>query len=467
MRRTENWLKVLLPAAAILLCASAFLLVGRGSRETRTADQLRRMTGSPARMVWARQMEQGSGDVFVRGERFHLMGFDTEDRRGERIILPVIGNYNKPMFTAQGDRIVFSDLVAERIYAVNWDGGGLQELSAGRAVEVWTDPQTGIEWVYRIPVNRGIDEAVATAPLTRFQLNNPGVQEAVLEGVRVNPDNLQLSQDGAFMSGQFPWPDAGVLDVNEKHIRPLGKGCWTSFAPDNSYLLWIFDGAHRNLMFHTLDNSRKWSVNISEASGVDGHEVYHPRWSNHERFLCITGPYRIGIRSGGGEVSIYAGRFNGNLSAVEEWCRVTRFRYADFYPDLWICPGANRYDLKSGADLGVAEQIQKGRIVAVGRLVEMTPVPSLEDIAPYTRTLVVYRYEVEQILSGTFEQSILLAAHWGIVDGRETILSRRRIGESYRLELEPYSSRRELEGERLVMELSDMRPPLFYDVEGK
>ena len=42
-----------------------------------------------------------------------------------------------------------------------------------------------------------------------------------------------------------------------------------------------------------------------------------------------------------------------------------------------------------------------------------------------------------------------------------------RIGDVIELELEPYANRGELEGERLVMELSDMHYPLFYDVSGK
>lgn len=463
--KTLNCLKILLPAVVGLLLVSSFLCAGLSGREIRAAHQLLRLTGAPARMVWCRQVKDDADDVFGRENYFQLMGLDTGDRLGERVIIRETGSYHKPMITPQGDRIVFTDLPAQKIYMVNWNGTGRQELAPGLAVEVWMDPQTGIEWVYRLPDKKAVDSSSAMH-LTRFQLDNPLVQETVLDNTSLSSDNLQLSEDGAFMSGLFPWPQAGVIDIEKKQVLKLGEGCWTSLAPDNSYILWIFDGPHRNLLFHTVDNQRKWSVNISEAPGIDGHEVYHPRWSNQSRFMCMTGPYRIGITGGGGEVSIYAGRFNEKLTAVEAWVKLTGSSFADFYPDFWIKPGGgiyNRLD-PSGAGASETNAVPAENLVVTGRLVEMTPVPSLEDIAPYTRTLVVYRYKVEQVLSGTFEPSTLLVAHWGIVDSRETSLDR-RIGERYRLNLKPYAACSELEGERLVMELSDMRHPLFYDTE--
>jgi hypothetical protein len=465
MRGTADCLKIALPVTVGLLLAFAFLWPD--GREARVTDQLRKLTGSPARMVWSRQVKEDADDVFVRGNHFQLMGFDTEDRQGERVIIRETGNFHKPMITAQGDRVVFTDLPAKKIYAVNWNGTGRQELASGLAVEVWMDPQTGIEWVYRLQDTRAVDTS-ASMHLTRFQLDNPPVQETVLDNTPLSSDNLQLSRDGAFMSGQFPWPTCGVIDMARKQTIELGKGCWTSLSPDNSYLMWIFDGPHRNLIFHTADGKRKWTVNINGAPGIKGHEVYHPRWSNQARFMCMTGPYAVGIPGGGSQVNIYAGRFNETTTAVEEWVQLTSSSQADFYPDLWVKPGAGRYnrlDLSSAGE-PAADSLPAEKLVVTGRLAEMTPVPDLEDIAPYTRTLVVYRYVVEQVISGKFEPSGLLVAHWGIVDSRETAPPR-RIGESYRLELEPYSGRSELEGERLVMELSDMRYPLFYDVEGK
>ncbi len=30
------------------------------------------------------------------------------------------------------------------------------------------------------------------------------------------------------------------------------------------------------------------------SSGVDGFEVYHPRWVTDSRFMTMTGPYKAG-----------------------------------------------------------------------------------------------------------------------------------------------------------------------------
>ena len=43
-----------------------------------------------------------------------------------------------------------------------------------------------------------------------------------------------------------------------------------------------------------VERDERWRVNINNAPGIDGYEVYHPRWANHPRFLTITGPYTAG-----------------------------------------------------------------------------------------------------------------------------------------------------------------------------
>ena len=54
-------------------------------------------------------------------------------------------------------------------------------------------------------------------------------------------------------------------------------------APDDSYMSWTFDGAHRNLFMTRVEAKESWTVNISNAPEVGNFEVYHPRWSNDVR----------------------------------------------------------------------------------------------------------------------------------------------------------------------------------------
>jgi hypothetical protein len=99
---------------------------------------------------------------------------------------------------------------------------------------------------------------------------------------------------------------------------------------------WIFDGAHRNLTLVNVEKETKWQVKINGFPGIDGHEVYNPRWSNHPRVMALTGPYggQWQIR----EVEVYVGRFNSDFTAIESWWRVTNNDRADYFPDVWVSP---------------------------------------------------------------------------------------------------------------------------------
>ncbi len=444
------------------MLAAALLLVS-GCSDGRAARELRALTDAPARLVWVRQL-LGTRDFFATHGRFQLMGLDTEDRLGERIILPGPASYHKPLLTDDGSRIVFTDVVDETIYVVNWDGTGLRELAPGLADEVWRDPHTGSDWVYSIPTTLSAKNPVQ--PLTRFRLDDPSVREIVLEKVPLNADNLQVSRDGLRMGVQHPWPAIGVLDLESGTITDVGRGCWPGMAPADRPLMWIFDGPHRNLLVRSLEGNRTWTVNINGAPGIDGYEVYHPRWSNRIRFFCMTGPYRLGLFKATADVGLYAGRFSESVTNVEAWVRVTADNgHPDFYPDLWVQPKTGRYaGQTSVADpsYGSGSAVPLKHILATVQLLERTPTPTPADIAPYTRSLVVYRYAVETLQAGALDQSQILVAHWGLDDGHDCAPDL-QIGETVELALDPYAARRDLEGERLVMELSDTRLPLFYD----
>jgi hypothetical protein len=54
-------------------------------------------------------------------------------------------------------------------------------------------------------------------------------------------------------------------------------------------------------------------------------------------------------------------------------------------------------------------------IVVEATLTEMSPCPVPEQIAPYVRTLVVYEYDVERVVSGTFDGKKIRVGHWGML----------------------------------------------------
>jgi len=429
------------------------------------------LTAAPTRVVWCQDAGNGS-DAGAEGDHLRLMGFDTEDGRGERTILSKLSNYAKPLLVPRGDRVVFSNRREQKTYTVNWDGAGLRPVTDGFALAAWEDQQNSNVWVY---VGTTATNAESMCRVRRHLLDQPFVSELVWDKTPVDIDNFQLSADGHRSSGQFPWPVCGILELpNGVAKRFGGDGCWPSLASDNSYRLWIFDGAHRNLTLFDYATGQRWVVNINRAPGIGGFEVYHPRWSNHPRFMAMTGPYTVGdrdnrIRGGGAGVEIYIGRFSPDFQKIEQWVQVTHNTNADFFPDVWIAGGrAAGLSVPAGMTTPLAvlatNRQPVARLVLTARPVELSRIPSLAAIAPYRRALIVNRYEVEQVTEGRYAEKQIMVAHWAIRDGRVLPTAARAKTQSYRLVLEPFDEHLELEGQRLIMDSDEFHLPLYYEI---
>ncbi len=318
------------------------------------ADRIGAWTGKHTRLVWLQ--DQGNGaDTLAHGENLMLFGYDSKDGRGERPLLPKTSNYFRPIITPDGQQVIVSNRLTRQMYLLDWDSGKVRELGEGVAVAVWEDTKPSLllrrttTWVYCFSGLQPENKYGTSQPLFRFPLEKPKKKELIWDKTNMAWDNIQLSRDGQMMSGLFPWPDGGVLWTKDKRWQRLGNGCWTGLSPDDSKLLWIFDGLHRNLQIHDVAAGKDWTVNINSAPGIGGLEVYHPRWSNHPRYFTITGPYAKGegdnrIGGGGEKVEIYIGRFDERVQRVEDWIKVTDNGRADFYPELWI-EGGNKAKL--------------------------------------------------------------------------------------------------------------------------
>jgi len=319
----------------------AFLLLVPPAFAAPTLEQL---AGTHTRAVWVQDLSKGSRDTFAWGQELRLAGLDSRDGKGERVILEKVGNCVKPMFTPDGKRIVFSDRHANAVHAIDWDGSGLRTLCRGIAVDVVADPDGKRVWVYYMTESPKPRDK-RKLPLRRHELDGAR-DELVWDQTALSIDNFHVSRDLTHASGLFPWPDGGIAELPNRRWTKLAGGCWTSLAPDDSYLFWIFDGPHRNVYVHNRAGS-SWLLCIGDGPGMNGFEVYHPRWSNHPRFIAVTGPYlgnggkpggnRIG--QGGQAVEVYAGRLSPDFKAVEAWCKITSNQVGDFFPDLWVSGG--------------------------------------------------------------------------------------------------------------------------------
>ena len=328
------------------------------------ADSLAQFTGTHTRVAWIQ--EQGNGaDSFAFGNNFKLMGYDSRDGKKERPLLEETGNFYKPILTPDGKKVVVSSRTLHEIYLVDFEKGGKLLLGKGVAVDVWKDPVSGNTWVYALAGDGPENKYFTTHPLIRFPLNNPGKRELVWKKTPLSWSNFDLSRNGKFAGGLFPWPHAGILLFEQNTWKQYGKGCWTALSPDNSAILWVFDGLHRNLNFVNPFTGRFWTTNINNAPGIDGFEVYHPRWSNHVRYLTMTGPYVEGeggikITGGGRKVEVYVGRFSPDLKSVEGWLQLTHNDRADFYPDVWLANGSrSNFSLEQAGTIPVAATKQE------------------------------------------------------------------------------------------------------------
>lgn len=433
------------------------------------------IAGPAIRVAWTRDVGDGT-DVLSFGDRLVLMALDTRDGRGERTLLDRPAGYARPLVTPSGAEVVFSVREENAVYAIRWDGSGRRRVADGFGLAVWREPTGGAEWVYV-----GADEVKTDPPayrtVRRHRLADPGSGELVWNAQRISADSFQLSADGRYAGGLFPWPAAGVADLEAGSLQILGEGCWTALASDDSRIFWYFDGLHRNVTMVDTVAEQRWQVNVNGAPGIDGYEVWHPRWTNDPRHLVLTGPYTVGgrdnrIRGGGNQVEIFVGRFSADLRRVEQWWRVTDNDAPDFYPDAWIAPGSRASPpvlassdapAVSGGGAPRAADRPDALLVVEARVARDVPVPTPQSIAPYRHGLLAMEYDVAQVMEGKYANDTIVAAHWVIRDGAVLERARRAPGESFRMTLEPYDARPELEGQRLVMDAVDFSLPLYYD----
>lgn len=320
------------------------------------SKEVEAFTGNHTRIVWTQARKKGASDTFAVSEDLVLMGIDTRNGLGVREILEKPGNYSRPLISTDGKTILFTDKNTVRkggkkhykpyIYKTDWRGTKPVRVLDGYATQCWRDPKTGVEWVYAVRNLRATKGLSLEAQrLVRFQIEDPTKEELIYDDSYITPDNIQFSRDGTRASALFPWPNAGilVLENGQWQAKKLLNGCWTAYAPDNSGLSWVFDGEHKSVTMYAGDGAKSWPLKFNDAPGVKGREMYHPRWTNHARFITLTGPYSKEknssgnvINKGGSTAEIYLGKLTPAADKVESWLRVTKDKQGDAYPEVWI-----------------------------------------------------------------------------------------------------------------------------------
>lgn len=101
------------------------------------------------------------------------------------------------------------------------------------------------------------------------------------------------------------------------------------------------------------------------------------------------------------------------------------------------------------------------KVTGILRQTSVTPSPA--SIAPYRRCLVVDQYEVSRVWAGVCSDKTIQVARWGILDGEKLPEPKRKIGEEYALNIEPFEDNPQLESERMANDLTQLDLPMYYD----
>ena len=337
--------------AAIVLSSLATCLLPAPLFAGPAAD-VRALTGAQTRIAWVQDAGE-TACVYSERPTLRLMGFDTDDSKGERAILPEIARYYKPVITADGTRVMFGDLDKKTVCIVNWDGSGLRTvLENARFEDVWTDPRSGVEWFYATVQEKRGDAIIDV--IRRYRLDKPAVNELVWDKMPV--DKFTVNGDGRAASGGGEGGNTpqGIFTLPNGIFVQRAGGCWPSMSPDNSLRSWVFTGNHRSIHFGVTTDARSgkgytYTVWFDKSPGLtikNNEEVYHPRWSNNVRFLTLDGPfsqwsYKADAKipmSVAENVEIYIGKFTEDMKGIERWVKVTDNKHGDYWPCAWIKP---------------------------------------------------------------------------------------------------------------------------------
>lgn len=189
----------LLVLAGVLLASILLTVVTRQSLEgTRRGESgksagelLRELTGSRTRVVWCRDCAEMK-DIYALGDQLELVGLDTEDAQGERVIVPGPRNISRPVISSDGKYVFFSDRSDGLIYRVEWDGSGLEAFAKGRPLDTWEDPETEVGWL--IVGSADLEHPRSHSRVVRYRVDDNEVVEPVCDDFVVNENNFQLSE---------------------------------------------------------------------------------------------------------------------------------------------------------------------------------------------------------------------------------------------------------------------------------
>jgi hypothetical protein len=305
--------------SSVFICGQILLGMATAHGQD-AAAQIRKLTGAHTRLVWVRS-PNGTGDKF--GPRpgasgpYVVVGFDT-DAGGERIIVPQPGDWNHPLITPSGSRVIFSD-ISRNIYIVDWDGRNLKKLMQGdMAVAVAEDPP-GTEWVY---VAQGTAQPEGCKAIHRFQIEHPDKEEVVWDKTP-SIDKWEITRDGKNGASRFPGTPGSVTLPNGELKTVAPYGCVPGISSDLSTVIHEITVSHGGIYLYNRDGSNRRQIIFGDGPkeiGLNHDECWWASFVRYEsRWITFCGPYQ---RRGGAPGNVYFCQLNDKKDAFTNWIRV-------------------------------------------------------------------------------------------------------------------------------------------------
>lgn len=178
--------------------------------------------------MWVEQLS-GEPDAHAGGNEYRPL-MARELPAAARIVRPGPGNFTRPLLSADGNTIYYTDrhaapspeagtAYAPEMFAVPFTGGEPRKLGTGMAVTVWKSPE-GREYIYALTSLQSSRRPGLTGELlVRFHPETPDEREIMWSESALGADNFQLSRDGTRAAGLFPWPQAGLADMAARQFR--------------------------------------------------------------------------------------------------------------------------------------------------------------------------------------------------------------------------------------------------------
>jgi len=294
------------------------------------ASDLEAFTGARTKIVWnGGDMDGSSGEgLFV---------FDSASGACRKIFDG--SGWRVPHITPCGNYVLFNHAETsgdqfknDGCYIYNLTTNSLQWFLQGTEAwqhHSWHDPATGYTWVYVSDANNApwsVNESLGSV-VYRHRLDNPSIRELVYEG-----DIscwFTVSGDGLKAGGCFPFNSCGVLDIATGSYQQYGLGCDNGVSPDDRHNFFKLNFDHTGITFYNAGASNPRTVSLNAM--VPGQRIWHPRWSNHNRYITLKAP-ELGVSN------VWLGRFNEGYTQIEEWLQVTDTSVSDGWSYAWVEP---------------------------------------------------------------------------------------------------------------------------------